>query len=357
MRHILLATLCILSIEVMGQNEWRIVSDFKPDTSTAHFDFGEGRRMSIQADSWDQLDSLPAIAPALAEMAKNLLSLWDTIYERFKKYKVTFPTANNLKIFYIQDFETENSFFRSDSAGKISRYKACCDTVKFYYFTGDGYSPKLRRFIKPVTVTFVFREFNNPRELTTLPVDESINSLKQNLKTRPAKNKKSWGTIFDTLPSGWTMFRQFQTRKNKIYFEPDLFVALQYTRGEWVSSAAAGLQLIKGDYEGERNVFKLLWEPHFAFTRDNDGNRKFHRNDFITFRFEQHEKSVKTDLFPVTLSLGYLVRRKGDLYEKNTFKFSFPGLKYESLSIEPEFFFNDFFRNFSPSLKLNLNID
>ena len=54
------------------------------------------------------------------------------------------------------------------------------------------------------------------------------------------------------------------------------------------------------------------------------------------------------------ISIGYLIRRKGDFYEKNTFKLGlgryapFGG----SLRIEPAFYFKNLFKGITPSLRI-----
>jgi len=45
---------------------------------------------------------------------------------------------------------------------------------------------------------------------------------------------------------------------------------------------------------------------------------------------------------------------RGNWFEPNTFKFSLPGVRNYTLQVEPEFYFNGFFKNFSPSLRFSL---
>ena len=101
-----------------------------------------------------------------------------------------------------------------------------------------------------------------------------------------------------------------------------------------------------------------LAENHFRFDTNDSGNLDTYINDFLTLIYER-ENIMTGNLNGVTrlspaLSLGYLIRKSGDLYEENTFKLglgryaAFAG----SLRIEPTFYFHDFFKEFSPSLRV-----
>lgn len=59
--------------------------------------------------------------------------------------------------------------------------------------------------------------------------------------------------------------------------------------------------------------------------------------------------------FAGSLSISYLVRRKGDFFQKNSFRLGFGGLKYDKLLVEPVIYFHDLFRGVTPGLKLSVS--
>jgi DNA-directed RNA polymerase specialized sigma24 family protein len=61
--------------------------------------------------------------------------------------------------------------------------------------------------------------------------------------------------------------------------------------------------------------------------------------------------------FVGNVSIGYLVSRKGNWFEPNTFKIGIPGVRSGWLQLEPEFFFHDFLKGISPSIKLTLHYE
>ena len=84
------------------------------------------------------------------------------------------------------------------------------------------------------------------------------------------------------------------------------------------------------------------------------------RNDFISFQHVSETRDQK-DKFKITynqiFSVGYLVHRDGNSLNANTFKFGLPGARYRDLFVHPEFVFNNFFKNFQPSLKMMIYLD
>jgi len=126
-------------------------------------------------------------------------------------------------------------------------------------------------------------------------------------------------------------------------------VGVQYAKGNWINSAAVGLSYFTRNTYG-KNVFSLFYEPYFFFSKDVSNNTVVDRNDFITLALHTESKFPNTSNIRYSnASFGYLVNRNGNWFEKNTFKFTLPGLQTKNVLLEPEFIFNDFFKNFTPS--------
>ena len=103
-----------------------------------------------------------------------------------------------------------------------------------------------------------------------------------------------------------------------------------------------------------------MWEPYFFFTRDASNKLITERNDFATLRFiqvEDDERSKGSFEYVGNFSIGYLTYKKGNWFEKNTWKVGLPGVRSGWLQLEPEFYFNNLFKNFSPTLKLTLHYE
>ncbi|GAB4093391.1 hypothetical protein [Flaviaesturariibacter terrae] len=140
---------------------------------------------------------------------------------------------------------------------------------------------------------------------------------------------------------------------------PYVQVGFQFARGSWLPSAGTGIELTSHSSATTTRHYRIIWEPYFTFGRNADGKVSMDRNDFATFQYsiDHRAPGAKAPMFAQNFSFGYLRHQRGNTFESGTFKFSLPGLQTKNLLIEPEFFFNGFFRNFSPSLKLTLNIE
>lgn len=139
---------------------------------------------------------------------------------------------------------------------------------------------------------------------------------------------------------------------------PYVHIAVQGINGRFAPSVATGIEFIASQGRSEYH-YQLFWEPYFHFDH-SDGKNKLVRNDFLTFQHTNatYESSNRQKIsFSQVFNAGFLVRRKGNYFEKNTFKFGLPGMRYRDVFLHPEFLFNDLFKNFQPSLKLMVYLD
>jgi hypothetical protein len=85
---------------------------------------------------------------------------------------------------------------------------------------------------------------------------------------------------------------------------------------------------------------------------------KTFRNDFVTLTYGQAKvkknSAAKDVSFLNVFSLGYLVKQKGNYFEKNTFRVGAGQISLFSgkIKIEPLFYFNNFFKGVTPGLRL-----
>ena len=101
----------------------------------------------------------------------------------------------------------------------------------------------------------------------------------------------------------------------------------------------------------------LFWEPHFLFARDSAGKLKTYRNDFLTLTYGQggtkdHDPR-KGFAYSAVFSLGYLINRNGDFFEKNTFRLGAGKLQLLKTTIEPSIYFDNFFKGVTPGIRIS----
>jgi len=136
--------------------------------------------------------------------------------------------------------------------------------------------------------------------------------------------------------------------------------SLAYARGQVFTGFSFGADVnyfkTRGP-KGFRIGVGMYWEPQFSFRNNPSSGIQSFRNDFLTLRIrETPEKPYANFELLTTLSVSYLIRRSGDFFEKNTFKLGLPGVASGRLHLEPELYFNDFFKNVSPGIRLSMKI-
>jgi hypothetical protein len=109
---------------------------------------------------------------------------------------------------------------------------------------------------------------------------------------------------------------------------------------------------------GYKNVLRLAlyWEPLFLFDKNSDGKLATYRNDFVGFLYEYRKGNVNPDKlsFYAPFSAAYLVSRKGDFFDKNTFRLGIGGVKYGATTLRPFIYFNNFFKGVTPGVQLSV---
>jgi hypothetical protein len=118
---------------------------------------------------------------------------------------------------------------------------------------------------------------------------------------------------------------------------------------------------ISTEHNDKRNTFSADWEPGFIFSPNAQGRLQTYRNDFLVFgysnvRTKQQAQSGNGFHLDIDFSLGYLIGRQGDYFEKHTFRFCAGSIKLASgkIRIQPCMYFNDLFRGVTPGLRITL---
>ncbi|WP_373512358.1 hypothetical protein [Persicitalea sp.] len=133
--------------------------------------------------------------------------------------------------------------------------------------------------------------------------------------------------------------------------------SLGYIRGNWMTSLDAGFTFYL-----EKSKLKPTFGYHhqYFFGRDIEGKTKAFQNGFALAGLAFFKKSDSNIIGrkPVvqtgSLTVGYLVHRRGDYYEPNTWRIT-GGLNLTpNIKVEPEVYFNGAFKNLSPGLRFTI---
>lgn len=133
--------------------------------------------------------------------------------------------------------------------------------------------------------------------------------------------------------------------------------SLGYIRGNWMTSLNADLA-----FYFEKSSFqpRFSYNHQYFFDRTPEGKTAIYQNGFVSAGLSFFSKSEKSKIGGKNikqsgqLMLGYQVVRNGDFYEENTWRIS-SGLQLTTnLKVEPEVYFNGFFKNLSPGVRLTV---
>lgn len=110
------------------------------------------------------------------------------------------------------------------------------------------------------------------------------------------------------------------------------------------------------------NNIRFNSETYFFFDRPGSGKTAIYPNTFIQLSYSNKPRypsshPVGWNNVTAAISLGYLSKRSGaeSYFQKNTFKLGLGGFEHKTLSITPQLFFNDFFKNATPSVRFAIS--
>jgi len=346
----------------------------RPGKARVNFHFFKAlgnARVTLELVSIKQMEHLPNL-DSLVQVAKNaLVPLADSLKSDGVVRRVdVFPSTKGIQM-RIVDHPRPSTYIVQQ--GELNALKTDMDTLRIKFFATSG--KKVTSFVNgsptgekqddqlPGYITIIM---GNLEEINAAPANLMQNCmalLRQQITTAYVQ-KSDAGALYNAyfnLTTG-KMFSPTNPRwirygRNRGELVPNIYGSLQFARGSFAPSMAAGLRYTYSRSAISQHQLYLMWEPYFFFSRDAGNKLITQRNDFLTLRLiENNEEDRKKGFqFISNLSLGYLVRRKGEWFEPNTIKLGLPGMRSGGLQIEPEFYFNKFFRDFSPALKLTIH--
>jgi hypothetical protein len=147
--------------------------------------------------------------------------------------------------------------------------------------------------------------------------------------------------------------------KYKKYLALRYAVSLQNYKNYFNPSFNLGTT-ISIEHDNKRKAFSADWEPTFIFSPNAQGRLQTYRNDFLVFGYantrpKRPDPNVGFNL-DIAFSLGYLIGRQGDYFDKHTFRFCAGNIELarNKIRIQPCMYFYDFFRGVTPGVRITL---
>ena len=329
-----------------------------------NFILPHNNRMVIDLFKVNYVYQLPDLDSLFKKIWSDLQPMRDSLSDPLKVRKVDYMATMNHIVIGIKQYNPPGSYY-SYKDDELVQMKINQDTLRYIGFVEQDQSltkTQYNSLVPGYTITLLLNDISDVGKLPKGFLSSGIELLKKDLDPNDKGNNGPYSGTYDIIQQKRvTPLNRPEPLWNKHGVVPYAQMSIQYGRGDWMPSAGAGLEYYYGRSQYGQFGARLIWEPFFFFSRDLNKKLVTERNDFLTLKFYSNWKFVYKALtdgqYNLNFSIGYLIRRKGTWFEPNTFKFSFPGLQRKNMLLEPEFFFNKFFKNFSPSLKLTVFLE
>ncbi|HYM94973.1 MAG TPA: hypothetical protein VET23_12585 [Chitinophagaceae bacterium] len=327
-----------------------------------YINLDKGNKMEIEVSDLSDLNRMANIDSLLQIFLQDIAPLKDSLSDPLTAKRIDYVTdAQGRKKIRFQQFQPKSASFLINN-GDLASLKTEQDTINIIGIIVNPPKP-----VEKISLTnsryyhFTFY-LNNMNELTGYMngiLAEKIKTIQNNIHGKwpivlgsGFHYIKKDKTITADKPQGFT------PTGTGDFLVANITVNVQNYKNYFVPSFSLGMRLTLTNRE---RTFKwepgIFWEPHFLFARDNQNKMHTYRNDFLTFTYGQggiKDYDPRKDFaFSAVVSLGYLINRNGDYFEKNTFRFGAGKLSISKTTIEPSLYFNNFFKGVTPGIRIS----
>jgi hypothetical protein len=322
----------------------------------------KGNHMKIELTDLSDLQRIANMDSLLQVFRKDLAPLKDSFADPLTSKKIDYITdARGRKKIRLQQFQPRGASFLVNGS-ETSSLRTEQDTINIIGVISNPPTPKdriSRTHPRYYHLTFYLNSFEELTQYMNGSLNEKIRTIDDDLNGK-------WPTVLGT---GY----HYIQKDNSIYADhPKGFteagsgdfltglitVNLQNYKNYFVPSFSLGVRLT---FTNRERTYKwvpgLFWEPHYLFARDDQGKMHTWRNDFLTLTYGQGgttDHDPRKDFsFSAVFALGYLIDRRGDYFDKNTFRLGAGHVKLLKTTIEPSIYFSNFFKGVSPGIRIS----
>ena len=363
MKQFKLALFClILPLCVNAQETSINIFEIPPFSIDKRFEVNldKGNKMVIELSSMSMILKIENLDSIISEFTKTLQALRDSIADTNDHYKIDYLMLN-----------------ADDAAVRLTRYPSASDQFLFkngnvnllktnqdtIYILGkiEKENNKTWQTVKKYEyyrVTFLLNHIADIEALENLNEQVKNVSSSENGKWNFAAKNKFVSKIFDNIYANGNA----GAVDNGKFIYSDFSIGLQNYGERLLGSARLSTGVIIRRKEIEHKIgfyaeLPLVFSKSYGNSATSDRSFKngfigveyYFKNALSGFPFGRSKNLV----FPY-LTLGYLVRRDGNYFEKNTFQVGISKFFFldNTLSVEPMFFINK--KYVAPSIKLTV---
>ncbi|MDQ6902656.1 MAG: hypothetical protein M3139_06550 [Bacteroidota bacterium] len=327
-----------------------------------YIDLDKGNKLEIELTDITDLEKISNIDSLLKIFVSDITPFKDSLSDELTSKRIDYVTdAQGRKKIRLQHFQPKGDSYLLTN-GELSSLKINQDTINIIGIVPNPSKPSQKISLTHQRYYHLLFYLNNIGELAGYThgiLAEKIATIQNNVNTKwplilgsgshyLLKDK----TISADRPKGFT------PGETGDFLEGLVNVNVQNYKNYFVPSFSIGTRLTLTNRD---RTFKwepgLFWEPHFLFAKDSLGKMHTYRNDFLTLTYGQggttdHDPR-KPFAYSAVFSLGYLINRNGNYFDKNTFRFGAGKFQLSKTTIEPSIYFNNFFKGVTPGIRIS----
>lgn len=359
----------MLSVSILSHAFAQQLPGLLPNALNHHskysFDLGQGNKMLVYARTVQDLQKFQNIDSVLAHFSKDYNVLKPSLAESINSRTVIYRPLSNeqYQLDLIEHASPKQRFQFKTNGGEPLLVKTVQDTLLIVHTFLKPMETKSGQVSLNEYVYFCLI-MNNLEDVEKMVKNGGINAYIQkalkDAEQYPHHNLVGGKYKFNYEQSNSKSFKTVTTGTED-------FIAVHPSIGLGVFQNQL-VPNIQGDFAFVPNKYKnigytLGWRSMF-FTERNDLTQRasIHSNSFvhagITFYDFRRPKNgpVNTDHILFGAYLGRSVLRNGSVFDKNTWNFSMTITTKGMFKIQPEIYFNGFFKSVTPGLRLQIGI-
>ncbi|WP_347839540.1 hypothetical protein [uncultured Draconibacterium sp.] len=126
-----------------------------------------------------------------------------------------------------------------------------------------------------------------------------------------------------------------------------------WVKNTFVSDVTLRMGLSFGKKGLYKNAYYIDWNMMYDFSESND-SKFFELNHFVSLSYDRNFSNNPEQDKWYGFSVGYLVKRNNDFFKENTFRIAINKKVNDTFSVKPELYFNDFFKNVYPGIRVSV---
>lgn len=333
-------------------------------------DLGKGNQLLIQLGTMADLDRLGNMDSLLLVFFSDMRSFKDSLADPLPSKRIDYVIdSSGRKKIRIRQFRPSGSSFLLDQ-GEPAMLKLEQDTINITIITSLPVNQRRSGMaqVRYDRLRFFINQYNELEGYVTGGLNNKIRLIRE--KTRYNKDWTSpndgAGAYLNQDPSITVgMHKGYITPAND-YLAPAVFANVQNYKNAFAPSFSLGLAVhlnhgfsLNNNHALTTHDIALTWEPIFLFSTDVHGQLQTSRNDFLVLSYTLNPADLQDpnagNMIKPAVSLGYLIRREGDYFDKNSFRLTTGrvNLFHNKTFLEPCMYFHDFFRGVTPGIRLS----